>query len=213
MDMRAAADELLSRGSALSHLPDLTWSMLAAAVRESGHGWSFGSFSTVAPNLCIDGAVIPRTRIVILRGVEPTLRSLDFYTDVRSEKVAEIAAVSSVSWLFYDVQSKIQLRLEGTAEIVEGAVADAAWHATTLASRAAYLSITRPGNRVTSETPPDISDRSTSLEDSERGRLSFRVVRTTVERLDWLYLREQGHVRAQIEYDSGGTPTAHWLVP
>ena len=211
MDMMAAADVMLSRGSALSGLHDFVWSVMAAAVRESGHPWSYGSVSTVAK--LSDDTFAPRSRIVILRGVEPTSRSLDFYTDVRSAKVDEIAEASRVSWLFYDVESKIQLRLEGTAEIVEGAIADAAWQATTLASRAAYLSITRPGNRVSSEVPPDVSDRSTSLEDSERGRLSFRVVRTTVQRLDWLYLREAGHVRAEIEYDQNGTPTAHWLVP
>lgn len=211
MDMIAAADEMLARGSALSGLHDFVWSVMAAGVRESGHPWSYGSVSTVAKR--VDGSFSPRSRIVILRGVDPTSRSLDFYTDVRSAKVDEIFAASSVSWLFYDVESKIQLRLEGTAEVVQGAIADAAWSATPLASRAAYLSITRPGNRASSETPPDVSDRSTSLEDSERGRLSFRVVRTTVQRIDWLYLRGAGHVRAEIEYDPTGTPSVTWLVP
>lgn len=213
MTMQASADELLASDSPLEGLHDLIWTSLANGVQEASHPWCFGFFSTVALSSNDGSGPIPNTRTVILRRVQLASRSLDFHTDGRSGKVQEMEAASHVSWLFYDVASKIQLRLQGRAEVIKGSIADAAWNNTPLQSRSSYLSVTSPGERVAEQQPPDLTDRDTTLSESERGRQYFRVVRTTVQSLDWLYLREMGHVRAAIAYGQSGECSASWLVP
>jgi hypothetical protein len=97
--------------------------------------------------------------------------------------------------------------------VINGDEADRAWQATPLRSRAAYLSIPTPGAATEGSQPPETSDRQTTLAESERGRDNFRIVRTRVDSVDLLYLREGGHVRAKLSYPADSAVIADWVVP
>ena len=214
MGLNASFDLLLRSDLPLGGLDDLIWKNLVDGAESSTHPWNLGSFSTIWHE---DGSSPrPQCRTVVLRDANQTRRSIDFYTDVRSEKIRQLIAgksFASVSWLFYESKTKIQLRFDGHAEVIDGDEADAIWQHTALDSRASYLSIRPPGERVDEIQPPSTDDRMVSKNESERGRANFRVVRTQVQRIDWLYLRRGNHVRATIDYHGDGRPDSCWVIP
>ncbi|WP_197455701.1 PNPOx family protein [Stieleria neptunia] len=214
MGLQAAFDLLLRSDQPLVELDDLVWQSLRAGANSSDHPWNLGAFST------IDSAhpqfPRPDCRTVVLRHADQQRRTIDFYTDVRSDKIRQLNSGHSPAlacWMFYEASTKIQLRLDGTAEVIDGVQADQAWEQTPLVSRSAYLSLRRPGDRFDGPQPPDTGDRTVSQAESERGRANFRIVRTTVRQADWLYLRRQGHVRATIGYGIDGKSDVSWVVP
>ncbi len=212
MELQAAFDLLLSSITPLKAVDGLIWQSLGSGATVPGHPWSHGSLTTLSNSQC--DAMSPRSRTVVLRRSDCVARTIDCYTDVRSEKIADLeAAGHSVCWLFYDPLSKIQLRLQGTATVVNNAQADAAWCETSLHSRSAYLSVEPPGKKVAGDAPPSTADRVVNQVDSERGRENFRVIRTQVKEVDWLYLRQGGHVRALLRYLDDGNVDVSWMVP
>ena len=105
------------------------------------------------------------------------------------------------------------MRLQGNATVVNDHRADVAWEAVTLQSRSDYLSADPPGKQVWSQQPPSSADRFLDQSDSEVGRENFRLIRTQVHSVDWLYLRQGGHVRASLTYGAKGRAEVSWLVP
>lgn len=214
VELQSAFDGLLHSDQPLSGLDDLIWQSLRDGADSSDHPWNLGAFST------IDSAhpqfPRPECRKVVLRHADQQRRTIDFYTDVRSDKIRQLNSGHSPAlacWLFYEATTKIQLRLDGMAEVIDGEQADEVWKQTAADSRASYLSIDPPGERVNDPLPPSTADRFVTQEVSERGRKNFRIVRTTVRHADWLYLRRQGHVRSMIDYDASGAIDAFWVVP
>ena len=150
----------------------------------------------------------------MLRSCYVAARTIDCHTDVRSSKVNELESRGgAVCWLFYHPSTKIQLRLQGSARVVNDKQADAEWETVSLLSRSAYLSVETPGKAVSNPLPPSTEDRFVEQAESERGRENFRLIRTQVETVDWLYLRQGGHVRASLEYGGKGSVQESWLVP
>jgi len=214
MGLRSAFDLMLAGQQPLAQIDELIWQNLAAGARSNKHPWNEGCFSTVEHS--DTGTVAPRTRTVILRRADRHLRTVDFHTDVRSAKIRQLDSgrePAAACWLFYQSSTKIQLRLEGTAELINDQQADAAWQQTTLLSRSAYVSIQPPGVVGLERHPPDTSDRIVTAAESERGRDNFRIIRTTVRHVDWLYLRRGGHVRAHLDYQVSPHESCRWVVP
>ncbi|MEM6690185.1 MAG: hypothetical protein AAF664_12200 [Planctomycetota bacterium] len=210
MGLRSAFDLLLGSEDSLQGMEDLIWQSLLGGASSKKHPWNEGTFSTAA----MDGPdrARPKSRTVILRKADRSTLSVDFHTDIRSAKIDQLEN-QDVCWLFYATVTKMQLRLEGSATIIDGAEADRAWAQTSLGSRSAYLSLAPPGTVVPDQHPPDTSDRSVSSLESERGRVNFRIVRTFVTTADWLYLKREGHVRARLNYQDSGKCDCCWLVP
>ena len=211
MGLYSVFESAVESQNPLQRIEAAIWESLAAATSCSRHPWNHGAFNTVTMNQELVASVNSRT--VILRAADQRLPAIDCHTDVRSQKVADLGSCTAASWIFYDSKSKIQLRISGRADVIDGAVADEAWKETALRSRGAYLSITSPGAVSESKASPSTSDRTVSKERSERGRINFRVVRLVVHRIDWLYLRRTGHLRVKVDYQATNSPKVAWLVP
>jgi pyridoxamine 5'-phosphate oxidase len=155
-------------------------------------------------------------RVMVLRHVDRTAAALRFHTDLRSPKTGAIAAVPRVSLLFYDPGAKIQLRCSGDGQIGStDAVTDAAWAASSAASRRCYLAPVAPSSGTaapTSGLPPEYDSRLPSVAESEAGRANFATLTIILDRIDWLYLAHDGHRRALFER-SGDQWSAGWLIP
>jgi hypothetical protein len=214
MGLRSAFDAVLVAPEPLAQLDELIWQSMGAGARSSRHPWNEGVLSTV--DVDAGGLPAPRVRTVILRGVDRQSCTIDCHTDARSAKVRQLdywERKPQASWLFYSSSIKIQLRLEGTAELINDETADEAWNQTSLLSRSAYVSIEPPGLPHDGEQPPSTGDRIVTQLESERGRANFRILRTTIRRADLLYLRRSGHVRAQLDYARPDRVSATWVVP
>ncbi len=182
----------------LDELADLCWELL-----ERGADDPADPFHTAALATCDGGH--PRSRTVILRSVDPRQRLIRCYTDARSTKVAELRACPFASWLFYDPERRIQLRLFGRVTLhQEDAVARRAWEALPPQGRWYYCG-SPPGEPVEarrsgSEPSPG---GETSEAGAESGRPNFAVIACEVEQMEWLDLNPPGHRRARFTRRDG----------
>lgn len=156
-------------------------------------------------------------RTVVIRQVLPDEKTISCYSDSRTEKIQEISSNRAVSWLFWDSERSIQLRLSGTATIhTDDAIANEHWGQTRPVNRKNYMAIQTPGSPLPqplSGLPEGLDERDPTLEESESGREYFAVVQTHVHFLDWLYLSKEGNRRAKFRYEAGTVTEMQWVVP
>lgn len=155
-------------------------------------------------------------RTVVLRKVQPSGKQLAFYTDIRSDKIKDLATNQSISWLFYSKTHRLQLRLLGSATIhTNDDITETAWLHTTASSRKCYLAHPGPGTvsiQATSGLPDFMTNRDPTEEESKPGKINFAVIITKVESMEWLWLNYKCHRRAIFEYDNTHYK-AQWLIP
>jgi pyridoxamine 5'-phosphate oxidase len=161
---------------------------------------------------------MPSQRVMILRHVDVQGRKLRFHTDSRSTKVASLESGSAASVLVYDPDAKIQLRLSGKAWIeTDGAEVDAAWDASTLFARRCYMAEARPGDvslHPTSGLPSWIMGKQPDDDQIAPARPNFALLLFNFDRLEWLYLANQGHRRASWHWDEAHENwQGNWLIP
>ena len=80
------------------------WSRIMDGVLHSSHPFHqsvFANGNTFGANM----------RMVVLRKASATEKTVSLYTDIRSSKWEELQKNQSISWLFYDHESLIQIRL------------------------------------------------------------------------------------------------------
>ena len=191
---------------------DAIWSELEGATKDRRHGFHVPAIASIGR----DGA--PQARSVVLRRVLRDVGELHFHTDLRSPKVAEIAANPRVAWLLYDAGRRLQLRIEAEAGVLrDGARVDEAWTRSALSSRRCYLAPHAPGEVAEewlANIPEALVARVPTEEESMAGRVHFGLVVTRVKSIEWLFLASEGHRRARFLADGDRTSwLAHWLAP
>ena len=198
---------LATVSTALDDLDDIlaqAWRLLSEGVTDRNAPLHTPSVATLR------GDGLPSVRTVVLRGVDPAARRLRFHSDRRSAKISEIRANARVALHAYDPGRKLQLRLEGSAQVhEEDALAEAAWAASRPFSRACYRVMPGPGSAI---GDPSGAVTHPLVGDEDPGRENFCAVAVTVDALEWLYLSAQGHRRARFEWREEGL-SAGWLVP
>lgn len=186
------------------------WSELAAAAGDRRHGFHVGTLATIGA----DGA--PRARSLVLRAVDGDRGEIRSHTDLRSPKVAELAAAPRVAWHFYAPERALQLRILGTARIeAAGPEADRAWESSALTSRRCYLAPAVPGawcEGPSPNLPVEVRDRRPTEVETAPGRVHFAILRTEVDAIDWLSLASDGHRRASFRRAADGW-TGGWCEP
>ena len=154
-------------------------------------------------------------RIMVLRGFDVATWTLRFHTDVRSPKCAVIGGGGAVGVLAYDKQAKVQLRLNGTGRIEHaGPVADAAWAESNNFARRCYLG-DGPGaisDHPTSGLPEEFEGVEPSDDALMPARENFAVLLVELHSLDWFYLAQSGHRRAQFSR-KGEEWEGRWVTP
>jgi pyridoxamine 5'-phosphate oxidase len=175
----------------LEAIESAVWRELAQAVHGRGHAWRVGVLATRRG----DDA---DARNVVLREIDADARTLLFYTDARSAKVAQAEAHPQGVLVLWSAALGWQLRLQVQLEVAtSGLAVSSRWAQIKLTPAAQdYLSPLPPGSPMGKPVP-------------ERGsRDHFAVVRAAVQSLDWLELHADGHRRAC--FDAQGR---RWLVP
>ncbi len=193
---------------------DLT-AALAHAWAQLAHGATdrTSAFHTpVVANVGLDGA--PQQRSMILRDVDTAARTLRFYTDTRSAKMAGLGNNPQVSVLAYDARSQLQLRLNGRVRFETGtALADNIWKNLHDRSRMTYAQTIAPGQNVFTPThgaPPPASGNADLL--TATARENFCLLIVDIDCLDWVLLSRNGNRRARFTWPQGQL-TAQWLAP
>ncbi len=212
----AGSTDKFARGHALpGYYNDLdgslvhAWAMLARGAADRRSAFHTPVVATATP----DGA--PAQRIMVLRGVDLSARTLRFHTDKRAAKLTHITANPRAGVLLYDPAAKLQLRLDARAELHIGdGVAGTGWAASRPQSRQCYAQAATPGQPVADPRavalPPLNPDGSEAVPDG--GVENFAVLMLTVETIEWLYLAIEGHRRARWTWD-GTCWAGTWLAP
>jgi 3-hydroxyisobutyrate dehydrogenase len=148
--------------------------------------------------------------------VLPIERQLLFHTDYRSPKIEQIQKNNSISWLFYDSKSRIQLRIKSLATLhYQDDISRQRWNDTKTESRKCYFvqpAPSTPSLFPTDGLPSSYYEKEKSKEQNEIGYQHFVVVRTQVKEIDWLYLHHSGHRRARFIYNKDEV-YYQWLIP
>jgi pyridoxamine 5'-phosphate oxidase len=180
--------------------------LIAAGVADRRSAFHHPTLGTVGR-----GANQPRLRTMILRAFDPGARSLRFHTDLRSEKTAEIQMDGQVGVHFYDPEAKIQIRMDGWAQLhTHDSIADAAWAETRPFSRQVYGVEPEGGAQIAAGgafTLPEATEAATDV-----GRKNFCAVVVDIVSLEWLFLASEGHRRALFDF-VGDERKGQWLAP
>ncbi|WP_018150209.1 pyridoxamine 5'-phosphate oxidase family protein [Leeia oryzae] len=186
------------------------WRLLELGVKDP----RVGSHLPVLATVGLDGT--PQARTVVLRGVDVKTRQVFFFSDCRTQKMAELAKQPVAVLQMYDHAQKIQLQLRGEISVHHGdEVAERFWQTTRMHSRRAYLVNPAPGQTIGlpgNGLPKDLSYRAPSLAESEAGKPYFVVLSLHVSELTWLYLAPFNQRRALYQW-SHGQLDACWQVP
>jgi 3-hydroxyisobutyrate dehydrogenase len=191
----------------LNELEQDCWNRLVTGAIKSRNPFHTPSVATLSK-----GEVSMRT--VVLRKALPEERELRFHTDVRSIKWDDLMINPAISALFYDADARVQLRINGTAELHhENDITAKAWETTSLSSRKCYLTLHSPSSFTDSSTSglsEDIEQEKFTLSESEVGYANFGIVSIRVQSIDWLWLNHLGHRRAFFDYTYG---SFQWMIP
>ena len=183
------------------------WSMLNNAVKDRSSPFRIPVFS------CGNNDNI-ESRIVVLRKSDENNNIVQFHSDIRSDKIDILKKNPKASFLFYDKELKIQVRLKVEAIINHNNdVTKQSWEKTQHISRKCYLVDNGPGtisDEPTSGLKPELDNFDYTKEQSEEGYKNFTVIQCKIKSIEWLYLAAKGHRRARFDIDNSKDT---WLVP
>jgi pyridoxamine 5'-phosphate oxidase len=165
----------------------------------------------------IDAGGYPSQRVMILRKCDWAKPILRFHTDLRSDKIAHIGTQPLASALIYDEVAKLQIRLSGRLLLGSEEAAEQAWDASTEFARRCYMTQSAPGseaNAPMSGLPAWIEGKQPTLDMLKDARQNFAIVWFEFDRIDWLYLANNGHRRARFMRDAHNQSwNGNWLIP
>ena len=127
----------------------------------------------------------PQQRTVVLRKVLPDFTIL-VYTDLRSQKIADIKENNSVSALFYHPKKLMQIKIEATAEIVSDTEElKPFWGNVSEKAKKDYTTSLAPGSIIKS---PDKVDYKAEVN-------HFCVIKLKPTHIEYLKLTRPNHIR------------------
>ena len=184
---------------------DKIWDELTLGLNSGKHPFHIFSVSTVKNNK-------PDSRTVVLRAVEKENKSISFHTDLRSKKVLQIKESENICALFYDKDSKIQLRIYGSAsKETDSLLIKEKWNSSKEMSKLCYLNKISP-SEVINESKDYLYGKE-ELNNVELGIKNFSIINIKISQIDWLSLNHEGHQRLLINYTSNNKIEFDWVAP
>ena len=153
-------------------------------------------------------------RIVVLRKSNQKDNTVQFHSDIRSDKIEKLKNNPNAAMLFYDKEEKIQVRLKVKCLVNHNnEITKESWSKTQHISRKCYLVDNGPGSESktpTSGLKPELDNFEFTMEQSEEGYKNFTVIQCKIKSIEWLYLAAKGHRRARFDLENNRNT---WLVP
>ena len=162
----------------------------------------------------IDG--FPESRFLVLREANLESKYLLFQTDIRSNKINSIKSNPHAEVVFYDKESKIQVRIPVKIQVHnQDDVTLKRWNLLQHYSKLCYSTPNAPGDLLNDPSDNDIdySKHATKQELLESGYVNFSVLMCFFDKIEYLYLSSKGHIRACIYWNDKGEKELQWLAP
>ena len=165
---------------------------LIIAVKQSKHPFHLSTFCTV-----FDGR--PYARTVVSRGVNESLTECRIHSDKRSQKNNHILQSPHVALVYYSPPQKLQIRLEGLAQMIRNTnKEDYFFDTSSPHSQLCYAFPKPPGTVIEEKTKerryPDISIHDIDTH-RDHARKNFSAIFITVHAMDALWLSKSEHIR------------------
>ena len=184
---------------------DKIWNELILGLNSGKHPFHIFTVSTVKNNK-------PDSRSVVLRTVDKENKSISFHTDLRSKKILQIKESENICALFYDKDSKIQLRIYGSAsKETDSLLIKEKWNSSKEMSKLCYLNKIPP-SEVINESKDYLYGKD-ELNNIELGIKNFSIINIKISQIDWLSLNHEGHQRILINYTSNNKIEFDWVAP
>ena len=182
------------------------WENINLGIQKAKHDYHSFVFSTVSKNS-------PDSRTVILRDFDEHKPAIWFHSDRRSKKILHLEENENVSALFYDKSRKVQLRINGIADVEEDIEHNKKiWDSMRPESKLCYMGPYAPSQKI-SQFEPNILKKSAhdlDQEDEHLGLSRFCRIRIKIKKLDWLKLDYKGHQR--LEFKFGKKIKTQWIA-
>lgn len=171
------------------------FSTLGQAVTNRQHPWHEMTVATSH-----QGA--PDARRVVLRGFVAERRQIFFHTDCRAPKIAVLRDNPHMAIVFYDPESRLQLRLPSCRVRIhhQDEITQARWQTTRDFSKLCYTVASAPGTVLPA---PPIDMESWRPEWEDMAYENFAVVIGEFNHIDILQLRHGGHHRWRANWQDG----------
>lgn len=171
---------------------------LSNGAMEASHPFHFANFATL-------GLKYPEVRTVVLRKFDLT-SSCYFFTDLRSEKIAELQKNLNSTLHFYNNSDRVQIRIKGKVQIHhQNELAHEFWEHIEGKAKKAYTSKLKPGEEISS---PKVAWEW----DKKINHTYFAVVQLVAYELEILQLAGTEHLRVRF-CKSDDKWEGTWLVP
>ena len=182
------------------------WKSINLGIQKAKHDYHSFVFSTVSKNS-------PESRTVILRDFDEHKPAIWLHSDRRSKKILHLEENENVSALFYDKSRKVQLRINGIADIEEDIEHNKRiWDSMRPESKLCYMGPYAPSQKISQFEPNTLEKSAHDLdkEDEHLGLSRFCRIRITIKKLDWLKLDYKGHQR--LEFKFGKKVKTQWIA-
>ena len=182
------------------------WENINLGIQKAKHDYHSFVFSTVSKNS-------PDSRTVILRDFDEHKPAIWFHSDIRSKKILHLEENENVSALFYDKSRKVQLRINGIADIEEDIEHNKKiWDSMRPESKLCYMGPYAPSQKINQFEPNTLKKSAHDLdkEDEHLGLSRFCRIRIKIKKLDWFKLDYKGHQR--LEFKFGKKIKTQWIA-
>ena len=182
------------------------WENINLGIQKAKHDYHSFVFSTISKNS-------PESRTVILRDFDEHKPAIWFHSDRRSKKILHLEENEKVSALFYDKSRKVQLRINGIADIEEDIEHNKKiWDSMRPESKLCYMGPYAPSQKINQFEPNTLKKSAHDLdkEDEHLGLSQFCRIRIKIKKLDWLKLDYKGHLR--LEFKFGKKIKTQWIA-
>lgn len=154
------------------------------------------------PVLATAGAGGPEARVVVLRAAERAGATVEFHTDRRSGKIADLAGDPRAALVVWEARAHLQLRLRVHARVLDGAAAAERWARVPPAARGNYGGPVPGGPEA---APEEAGGAGLAAEEA------FAPVLCRIDEIETLHLGRDRHRRAVFARAEGFA--GRWVAP
>lgn len=181
-------------GNNLHEIEKQIWLLLQESVKTAKSAFHQGIIATINNDF-------PEQRTVVLRNINLEEKTLRFHTDIRSEKINHLRQNDALSWLFYDAELKLQLRIYTKATIHHANdITDKAWESSRLASKMCYTTQAKSGSILSEPEIIDVNKKDIEQELLDFAYNNFCVIETKAFAMDFVFLNAKGNKRGFFDY-------------
>jgi len=134
----------------------------------------------------------PSGRTVVLRGYDSNSGIITLHTNYHAKKINQIENNAAVCCVFYSKKLKLQYRCFGSAKINhKNNITKDVWNKMSNLSKECYFQNPLPDTKIN-----NFDDFTKNITDNQSDY--FALININIEYVDWLYLKREGHRRANI---------------